>query len=164
MKVVFKVCCSDKKVNQQQSSSPARDTGPKSNFSSAPYDRNTTIPYVTMDGSGIAINTNIDSPRDLPPLLPSINSNASNVVQSTMSWPTWRGGAPDDAHRNATIAITSPRPTINSPINSNSNPNSNHAPSYKPTKKTSKYHPISYSNVSPKMHLIQSSSLFFTER
>ncbi|XP_059609713.1 ephrin-B3 [Phlebotomus argentipes] len=113
MKVVFKVCCADKRtLTQTERNSTA--------------DRNSTIPFVTVDGSGVAINTGAEAS---PPLLPSINSSASNVVQSTMSWPTWRG------HEETRNITTSPRPTINNSVNVNSN----HSPSHKPTKKTNDY-------------------------
>ncbi|GAB0092113.1 Ephrin [Sergentomyia squamirostris] len=124
MKVVFKVCCSDKKT-----ATPSREV------SKVTTPRNMSIPYGSgIVDSGNTVNKNIETPSDMPPQPPpSINANTSNVVQSTLSWPSWRTAGHDDpANRSS---ATSPRPTINSPVNINSN----YAPSNKPTKKTNEY-------------------------
>lgn len=137
MKVVFKVCCADEQQNytstiinqhnqQQHSSSSATSS------------------------SGVSINTNIDqtnrqqttttssssSNGRIQPSIPNINTNISNVVQSTISWSGWNQPSTPIT---STLSVqqyyphmTSTRPTINSAVNNNS-------PSHKPTKKTSKF-------------------------
>lgn len=139
MKVVFKVCC-------------------------APEEQNTTT-LNNHGSSGVSINTNIDTNNRVPSsssssssassasatvhsssngghlVPPVINTNISNVVQSTMSWPGW--SHPQRTPITTTLSVqkfyphvTSPRPNINS---ANTHNNSSYSPSHKPTKKTSEY-------------------------
>ncbi|XP_037051126.1 ephrin-B2 isoform X1 [Bradysia coprophila] len=136
MKVVFKVCC-------------------------APEEQNTTTSS-NHGSSGVSINTNIDTNNRVPSssssssssssasatvhsssngghlVPPVINTNISNVVQSTMSWPGW--SHPQRTPITTTLSVqkfyphvTSPRPNINT------HNNSSYSPSHKPTKKTNEY-------------------------
>lgn len=151
-------------------------------------------------GGGTSINTNIDQFNRIPitqnggnmnngirinntpqnggnngfmPPMTNINTNSSNVVQSTMSWPGWgsnngMGGIIQHSTPVTTIGIqqqfypphmTSPRPNINSAVSNNSN----YSPSHKPTKKTNEYdkHPnevvkneeLTYNSGAASLHL-----------
>lgn len=135
MKVVFKVCCADEQQNY--TSSATINNHNQQHSSSA-----------TSSSSGVSINTNIDQTNRVQsstsssssingrivPSIPNINTNISNVVQSTISWSGWNQPSTPIT---STLAVpqyyphmTSTRPTINSAVNNNS-------PSHKPTKKTS---------------------------
>lgn len=152
MKVVFKVCCSpDERKNITSGTN------------------NNIIPSIATSGggygnSGTSVNDNNSDGHNQPPnggsnrgipQIPNINTNISNVVQSTMSWPNWNH--PQSTPITSTLSVqsfypymTSPRPTINSAVNinnnynsnsnlNNNNSNNNNSPSHKPTKKTNEY-------------------------
>ncbi|XP_055857952.1 putative uncharacterized protein DDB_G0282499 [Episyrphus balteatus] len=114
----------------------------------------------------------------------NINTNSSNVVQSTINWPDWgnhnnnHNGNQDGSDPGgidtqvSTIGIhphfypphkTSPRPNLNSAAVNNSS--SNYSPSHKPTKKTNDYdkHPnevvkneeLTYNSAAPSLYKLR---------
>lgn len=175
MKVVFKVCCAPEE-QQQNTSINSQSTIINNNGNGHHHQQ--TPPH---HGTGVSINTNIDpnnrlsgtgngaggagvnsgsagsgnaasisGGRMIPPM---INTNSSNVVQSTISWPGGWSNNNNNNNNNAqstpvttTLSIqpfhphmTSPRPNINNANGGSGDPNSNYPPSHnKPTKKTSK--------------------------
>lgn len=159
MKVVFKVCCAPE-TDQQNTTTTINSNN---NNNNQVQKSNNNQQGFNGGSRGVSINTNIDSQSPnggrVPPVLVNASNNvSSNVVQSTMSWPSWGGNAGSNDNTGgylhstpltSTLSVqqyyphhTSPRPNINSAINnnnynSNSN-NSNYEPSRKPTKKTSK--------------------------
>lgn len=148
-----------------QPSSPTMNGG--STSINTNIDQFNRIPVSQNGASGIGMNTgntgiriNNMQPNGgtnggfMPPMT-NINTNSSNVVQSTMSWPGWGNnnavngglGGINMQHSTPVTTIglqpqfypphmTSPRPNINSAVNNNSN----YSPSHKPTKKTSKFY------------------------
>lgn len=113
------------------------------------------IPMTQGGGAGIRINNvpqsngNIHSNGGFIPPLANVNTNNSNIVQSTMSWPVWNNQNGINIQHSTPITtvgiqqqqpfypshMTSPRPNINSAIHNNSL----YSPSHKPTKKTNEY-------------------------
>lgn len=167
MKVVFKVCCAPDS-DQQNTTTSISNSGHQNinnnNNNNNQGQQNKNVNNNNQHGynngnRGVSINTNIDGQssnggRAPPVLINTSNNVTSNVVQSTMSWPSWGSGNNNDGNYlhstplTSTLSVqqyyphhTSPRPIINSAINNNNyNSNSNHsnyAPSHKPTKKTS---------------------------
>jgi ephrin-B len=132
MKVVFKVCCSPDEL---------KNTTTLQNLNNNQQNRIST----GASGNNDQNNNN----GRIVPQIPNINTNISNVVQSTMSWPSW--SHPQSTPISSTLSVqpfypymTSPRPNVNSAVNNNNNYNSNNnnnnnSPSHKPTKKTSEY-------------------------
>lgn len=146
MKVVFKVCCAaDDRNNNGFSTSGTSST----NLSSATLSSGSAA---LQPSQGVYVNTNIggtaapNSENGIPQI-PNINTNISNVVQSTMSWPGWSHNPPHSTPITSTLSVqsfypymTSPRPIINNTSVDNNNFNSNYnSPSHKPTKKTSEF-------------------------
>lgn len=145
MKVVFKVCCAaDDRSNNGFSTSGTSSTNLSSAMSSSGS-------VASQPSQGVYVNTNIGgtvAPNENGiPQIPNINTNISNVVQSTMSWPGWSHNPPHSTPITSTLSVqsfypymTSPRPIINNTSVDNNNFNSNYnSPSHKPTKKTSKF-------------------------
>lgn len=164
MKVVFKVCCAPESDQQNTTLSATSATSGTSGGNA--YSNNNQANKNGYNGGsrGVSINTNIDGQsghggRGPPVLINTSNNVTSNVIQSTISWPSWGGngaGGNNDGNYmhstplTSTMSVqqyyphyTSPRPNINSAINNNNynsnNNRSNYAPSHKPTKKTSTY-------------------------
>lgn len=158
MKVVFKVCCAPENDSQNVTSSGNGHNSNVNTNNQVHHENGGKINH--SNGSrGTSINTNLDKQNGhgsggrVPPLLINTsNNNSGNVVQSTMSWPSWSSNNGDNFGNGgsylhstpitSTLSAqqyyphqTSPRPNVNSPVNNNSN----FAPSHKPTKKTSKY-------------------------
>lgn len=163
--MVFKVCCAPETDQQNTTLAATLPPSGTSGGSAGHHNNNNQLQtnknqHGYNGGSrGVSINTNNDGQSGqggrAPPMLINTGNNVtSNVIQSTISWPSWGGN--DDGNYlhstplTSTISVqqyyphyTSPRPNINSAINNNNynsnNNRSNYAPSHKPTKKTSKY-------------------------
>lgn len=182
MKVVFKVCCQEDKDKEQQQHNnitsllPPHGSGNGGN-GNANNNMNNNIPAdhqqtPTHQSTGVSINTNIAKTKtpsfaqQVPSstntggsinsgrFIPSINSNSSNIVQSTMNWPQQTSSSSSHNNNNNNnhhqqpfypSYVTSPRtPQHNSANNYNNNNNNSPSTSqtslsHKPTKKTSKY-------------------------
>lgn len=158
MKVVFKVCCApENDLQNVTSSGNGHHHNSNVNTNNQVHHENGGKINHSSGNRGTSINTNLDKQNAdgtsgrVPPLLINTSNNyTGNVVQSTMSWPSWSGNNGDSfgggsylhsTPLTSTLSAqqyyphqTSPRPNVNSPVNNNSN----FAPSHKPTKKTSK--------------------------
>lgn len=167
MKVVFKVCCAPEE-NQQQQNNITSVLSNNGATSGSNNNMNNNIPNhqqpPTHQSTGVSINTNIAKTKtptfaDQVPststnagignnngrFIPSINTNTSNIVQSTMNWPTQTSSNSNNHQQQPFYPsyVTSPRtPThysANNNYNYNSPSTSQTSLSHKPTKKTSTY-------------------------
>lgn len=173
MKVVFKVCCANDEQQQHHqnitslvpststttanNNIPEQQQPPQQHSTGISINQSKTktpmfaqqVPQSGVGGSqqngGVGSSgTSINSGR----FVPAINTNTSNIVQSTMNWPQQTPNNNNYYHQqpfNPSYA-TSPR----TPLNSANNYNNNNSPStsqtslsnsHKPTKKTSKFLP-----------------------
>lgn len=140
MKVVFKVCCAPEEQNNTTSSNHG-SSGVSINTDIDTDNRVPSSPSSSSSQSSLSsatVHSTSNGGHLVPPI---INTNISNVVQSTMSWPGW--SHPQRTPITTTLSVqkfyphvTSPRPNINS---ANTHNTSSYSPSHKPTKKTSEY-------------------------